>query len=584
MRYQSGNVGFLDSPNWDPAGLQLYGGEFINMDMGNLFGVTYICPVNLTECVFSNCTFHYSLIKFDGTSGPDLVMSGCTFTDVEAKESIAVWNPEASGSSSGKCVIEECRFESVAGSSQALLRFTCFAAVSVTNTHFINNDKLGNGPLAIGSIDWDGNLTLDSVYFEKCVIEIADGTTDPRYACVHIDGGTIDRMNNLTFVSCAYSRGDQPILKITASLAMSDPVNVYFDGCSSTNTHLVLFDSSDRIAFGTSTFQNMELTSAVVGFVSSTEVAFKDVMFSNVKTSADLLVFEQSPTKLEFDNVTVDGSKFTKLADAGSANILFQDCNFRQNNAGSNLLDSKGTSVELLGCIIDEFVCESSLIALSGCTTVNISLTAFKDCSCKSGSLVTITDAGSVFIGSSCFQGSPERTDGAAYIDCTCQDATFELPMCFNLSQEASISFKGTTPLDNISDPSAIFNCRNCSFIPDYDSLDDSDSIPAEKGNGLSGGAIAGIVIGVLIVVAAVVLVILFFILKQKKSEEKSLDDDPDEMNQETVDVTVTSIISEEWNEKVTEDQPMFTNVTGVTNDVHDQDPFTINDFEEAFC
>ena len=220
------------------------------------------------------------------------------------------------------------------------------------------------------------------------------------------------------------------------------------------------------------------------------------------------------------------------------------------------------------------------MISLSGSTRVNLSATAFKDCSCESGALVTITDAESVFIGGSCFQGLKEGL-GAGYISCNSNDATFELPMCFSLSQEESISFSGADPLSKIDDPSAIFNCWNCSFIPGYDSEPDISDPPAEQNeNPLGPGAIAGIVIGILVFIAAVVLIIVFLLLRRKHSEEKTLEDEPSEMNEEATEVTIISVMTDDWTGKVTEDVPGFTN----SSSLNEPEPFSVNEFEEAFC
>lgn len=390
---------------------------------------------------------------------------------------------------------------------------------------------------------------------------------------------------NVSFVACSQGGGVQPILKINVS-AINAPMNVYFDGCSPREASLVSLSCPSPVIFERCTFQSMNLALAVVEFESSTEIMFEDVQFISVKmttSGTNLLDMSQLLTKLEFDNVTVDGCKFSTLGDMKSASIVLQDSDFRQIDVDNNLLASQGgTSVQLLDCIFNACISKgNSVIALSGSSRVNLSAIAFKDCSCESGALVTITEAESVFIGGSCFQGLKEGLRADGYISCTCKDATFELPMCFSLSQEDSISFGDVDPLQNIDDPSAIFNCRNCSFIPGYDSEPDiSDSPPPEQNeNPLSPGAIAGIVIGVLVFIAALVLIIVFLVLRRKHSEEKTLEDEPGEMNEETVDATITSVMTDEWNGKVTEDVTGFTN----TSSLNEPEPFSVNEFEEAF-
>lgn len=592
----------------------LYGCQFKNFGMRQLFdGATnWNFPVNLTDCHFETVTIEQgNLIKFTNGNTHKLVMSGCVFKDVTADWALVSWATEAQ---SVECLIEGCRFENVVveysteqeKKAEPILLLRRISVISLTNVNFIGGE-LKNGPLVIDSSDC--TITLDGVHFENCNIARPDPSADHPYPCFFIYQGTIEKMNDCTFVSCHYSTGDQSILKIGSAVTIQSSVSVSFDGCGTTTPNLVGFGPS-ALTFETCAFKNMELTAPVVRFESSTstELMFKNVEFSNVRmteTVTNLLGFAISPTRIEFDNVRVEQCALAKLGDVASASIVFQGSHFRQNTVHSRVLEinNQGSTVELWDCDFDNCACESSMIQLTGCSTVNISVTSFADCSCKSGALVTIADAGFVFIGSSCFQGLPERADGPGYIDCTCENATFELPICFSLGEEASISFKGCpSPLLNISNPSAIFNCSDCSFIPTEepepldseemtsftdsftDSFIDSSPLPPPEDSGLGGGAIAGIVVGVLVFIGVIIaLIILFIVFRRRKSEDKSIDDEPSEMNEEAETTTITSVI-DEWNQRVTEDGPESTNDTVSFHNDTAQDAFIMNSFEEAFA
>ena len=576
------------------------GCEFVNFGTDRLFdGPTLGLTVNLTDCTFQELKVpEENFLRFTNDGAYEMVMTRCVFKDVTAQWAMISWSIDAP---SVKCIVEDCHFDNVVVNSQntakaePVLSLRRISGVSLTNVTFTNS-ALKNGPIAIGASGC--RITLDLVHFENCNIARPGSQPiqgDPHYPCLDISGGIIEKMNACTFVLCTYDTGDQPLLNIDASVTIQSPVSVSFDRCGTTTPNLVSFGPSGSHTFTACTFKNMDLTAAVVRFGSSTstELIFEDVVFYRVmitEQTTNLLGFAQPPTKLEFDNVRVQSCKFAKLGDIQEANLSIRDSEFRDSTVHSNMLDSKGTSVEFWDCDFSDCTCESSIMRLSGCTTVNISLTSFTDCSCNSGALVTITDAVSVFMSSSCFQGLAEPVDGPGYINCTCEVATFELPMCFSLLEEASISFQGCpSPFLNISDPSALFNCSNCSFLPsdepDYSddvTMVDDPTTPPESEGGLSGGAIAGIVIGVLLFIGIIIalVIILVLVIRRRDDEEKTLEDNPSEMDEEpTTTSTITSVVSE-WDQRVTEEGALTTETANFTNDLGDNAFMT---FEEAF-
>ena len=136
-----------------------------------------------------------------------------------------------------------------------------------------------------------------------------------------------------------------------------------------------------------------------------------------------------------------------------------------------------------------------------------------------------------------------------------------------------------------------VFECESCSWLPtseaepetstdiDPDASTHQTDTDEDSGSGkLGAGAIAGIVIAILVVVAVVIVVIVLLLLR-KKDNTTSVEEEPHgEMTEESLDdatVSVDSVVnSMSWDQKVTEDNPVFT-TTGPA-----QDDFS-NIFEE---
>ena len=418
----------------------------------------------------------------------------------------------------------------------------------------------------------DNLLTLDNVTVDKC-----DSTTYPGYS-ISLSATTVSisrvHLWNMT------SRG---LVVLHESPIWSDHFDLY--GSSFRNVEIYgLFQT---------TFSSVSLTDCVFDHctffeyyeapieLSGGSLVMTGCVFTNVNAKKAIAFAtgngECSIEGCSFETVKSESSSMLSLA--GFSTVSLKNTTFIDSRTlAQPILKVNVSAVKLFECGFYDCVSDGeSMIVLSDCASVNMTLTALKDCSCKSGALVAIADAGSVFMASSCFWGLTERPGGAGYIECTCDNATFELPMCFSMSEAASISIKESSS-SSLNYPSTIFNCRDCSFIPDSES-GGTDNSPS---NGLSVPVIVGIAIGALVLVSLVILIVVLVIRRKKSDQdEKSLDDDLNEMTEEgEVESTITSIMSEEWTQKMTEDaRGMTTNGVGMANMIHEPFP----EFEEAF-
>ena len=550
--------------------------------------IRYAATLELVGCEFEQCTCLQSggALMFEAASEttPTFAFTECSFLNVKTTEgnggAIALPHACKSVTISG-CLFQNNRAPTTTNKYGGSLYFhEDPGALELRDTIFI--DCMAQEGGCIDGFGYVTSLTIDNVTVNKC-----DSNTYPIGYSIYVYASTVSvsrvhlwnmtRRGLVVLQNGEFWPGDNFDLYGSSfrNVEMGKLFDAKFTGLSYVNLtdcvfyHCTFFDS------GSDAYQ------APIDFSGSMFV-MNGCIFTNDVNSPKAIAFavgsgECSIEGCRFETVKSDSSSMFWLTGFSSVSVV--NTSFIDSRTlAQPILKMNVSAAKLFDCVFYDCACDGeSMIVLSDCATVNVTLTALRNCSCKSGALVAIADAGSVFITSSCFQGLTERPGVAGYIDCTCESATFELPMCFSMSEAASISIKESSS-SSLNYPSTIFNCRDCSFIPDSES-GGTDNSPS---NGLSVPVIVGIAIGALVLVSLVILIVVLVIRRKKSDQdEKSLDDDLNEMTEEgEVESTITSIMSEEWTQKMTEDaRGMTTNGVGMANMINEPFP----EFEEAF-
>jgi len=115
-------------------------------------------------------------------------------------------------------------------------------------------------------------------------------------------------------------------------------------------------------------------------------------------------------------------------------------------------------------------------------------------------------------------------------------DVVFEVPICFDRSQEKSVSFsQGKAPWEKfLDDELSVFNCDGCDAAATWAPQANGSSAEGAGGGGLSGGETAGIVIGVLVAAAAVVVVVVVVLILRRQTVSHEGGNDRGESGTET--------------------------------------------------
>ena len=349
---------------------------------------------------------------------------------------------------------------------------------------------------------------------------------------------------------------------------------------------VISFEQSvETISIQNTSFVSLTIAGSqfISGATSCENWTLEDVTLSNcqlpnfVQTTGGISVSSGN-----FTESTVDEFLFS----TSGGRCTFNDCNFTKISAQEMIhyaATADDSVFNLTGC--DCVSCSanaSSLISVSSASDVHLHGNTFMECSTGGdASILLLTNVSSMYISSCCFRGTTAG-NSAAYIQSDgCKSASFALPLCFDLNESKSIVFTDSSrPWSSISDGYAIFNCDNCEeqssilasseeIITSDDSSEqtketDTSTEQGNAGSGLSGGAIAGIVVGLLVAICLIVIIVVIILRRKKKSQDE---ENSDNSNQEMETETTTTaqgeqmtVTANEWDAKVTEENLDFTN------------------------
>ena len=532
----------------------------------------------LRMCTFQNVVSTASLLdcRNDGTGGATSQISSITISHCVFKgcsyQSAVVNSPERNDQQVNglTCTIEETNFDdlSISDEGHALI-LGGFTSIVIRNCHFIAQGATLTTVLKLGNSYKDGlKAVLSGVTFDHCTVKSNIMSLTTQWL--------LD-MTKCEFVLCTTAGSD------LISCRSSKLSQCTFDQCEASQNILNIQATDFTFEYITMTGikkpGNSNLIALTSGKATLQHCVVSQVICGTVLTAGSATV----------DNLTITNSEVSKFVYQSSAGMELSRCHF--NGCTGTIVKSTGGDIVVTGCEFVNLVEKSESIITVASGSISISGSTFNGYTRSSNPLISIGSVSRVSLSDCSFCGAINQT-GPAYITCTeSLSFDFQIPLCFDLSEQESVHFEGPTPLDNLTAQYDIFECENCGATS---TVEFSESFPTEdftvsftigppdtQNSGLGAGAIAGIVIAILIIVAVViVLVILFLRRRRDQSEEGSDHDHEGEMNEEALASTITTTdsgVEDTWMPKVTEDIVMFTNNSMVNAEFE-------NVFEEAWC
>ena len=357
-------------------------------DVDSLGDNLFLHPGNLApnvSCLFTNCTFRkisaeWALLNVQSGQDVSFSMTECTFDDLK--------------------IVQRYRVEPFFMFRSSNLELL------ITHTVF-NNNVLSNGILKTSGYGSDARICLDNLRFEDCIIERAT-----RYEwdeCSFLDiRGPVEtlKLSNCFFIHCNDSK--MSLLSITTVPDVN--ISCSFVGCTCP-THLLSVTDSNQFAFHNCSVRDMSLGASPVSVGTQVnDVTFEDVVFSGLSgDQLSLISFAQNPATSQFQRLVIEECTFSTLGTLGSSTTSLINGKFIQNHITNNFIMASGATSHAVELVCCEFECSESglpLIKLSNTNNVTISETMFRGCSCRSGSLIQLTNIDTVYISGSCFEGS----------------------------------------------------------------------------------------------------------------------------------------------------------------------------------
>ena len=532
----------------------------------------------LRMCTFQNVVSTASLLdcRNDGSGGATSQISSVTISHCVFKgcsyQSAIINSPERNDQQVNglTCTIEETNFDdlSISDEGHALI-LGGFTSIVITNCHFVAQGTTVTTVLKLGNSYKDGlKAVLSGVTFDHCTVtsNILSLTTQWLLDMTHCE-----------FVSCTTTGSD------LISCRSSKLSQCTFDQCVASQNILNIQATGFTFEYITMTGINNPGNSNLIALTSG-KATLQHCVISQVICGTALTAGSAT-----IDNLTITSSEFSKFVYQSSAGMEMSRCHF--NGCTGTIVKSTGGDLVVTGCEFVNLVEKSESIITVASGSISISGSTFNGYSRSSSPLISIGSVSRVSLSDCSFCGATNQT-GPAYITCTeSLSFDFQIPLCFDLSEQDSVHFEGATPLDNLTAQYDIFECENCGATS---TAEFSESFPTEdvftvsftsgppdpqNSGGLGAGAIAGIVIAVLIIVAAVIVLAILFLRRGRGQSEEGSDHDG-EMNEESHTSTITTTnsgLEDTWMPKITEDIAMFTNNAVVSADFE-------NVFEEAFC
>ena len=542
---------------------------YINEAGGSGLAIRYVKELTLKDCHFVDCRVQSQVATFPSIGGalyfmanlshpgwvaPTFVLEECTFKNIASYQYGGCVGLDAP-TKKFEMINCTCERSDLEGQQTEYGGFLYFGKeveeIKITGTVFDTAAAKDGGCIYT-------KVAIQAFTLEHCIISACEAREGGSYSLVVNSANFV-----LTNVSMQNMQGGRGKIKLSSCdlLTMS---NCIFDQ----------YRTGQLVEYTPATEQGV--TKFNVSSCNFTSVAIDESSLFFLTNVKEFVLFECVFTGTETSNSDVH------IINAESVQTLTVHwTDFMHNDIKGSLIRVNGVtkSMEIKNC---DFVnCSSTshpLVDVSQSSNLQLYDVSFENCTVPDkNSLINLVSVEALTLGPyAYFRGAKEQAGTAAYIKSDKDNVNLVLPVCFDLEAEFSVYFAGAKPWESIENGTGIFECYDAPETP-TPSPTPTPTEPAAK-KGLSAGAVAGIVIGLLVVMAVLLIVILFLVIRRRRIESSTEEDDPtkhDDTETVTQETLQTADFMGDDNFKVTEDNPIYrSEVFGEAND------FT-NEFEE---
>ena len=580
VKNMPGGRGKLKIKGFTDSTLLLYNCSFSsNFGTGYLLECEHKNPItlNLTWCVITslaNTGADQGLLQVQRTDD-GLYVANCRFESMSLPRALLRSSTDVTGAT---CVFLDVTIKDVDVTGGYLMDLSCFTSLDFTDIDFVTTSKTAYSIMRLANSAT--YLSLSSVKFNGYK------ATNEDSSFMMLESGHIVTFEGCEFISCTST--SRHIVYISQSVKLECPIkNCVFRSCKPSGHILYAMQS---LTVEGCTFEQLSLTWPCIRADSIQTLTLNSTKFDTVILTNDLVKLQQPQEwELTIDNINIMSSSFASMVTLSSPGKRFSmtRSTYSANTITNALVSLTTTASQASASMVDcQFrLCNSSasnLVILKGFGDIEVNTIVFEQCSAVGPLLQSSSET--IAFSDCCFQGSEANSEGATYVNSTSKQASFAADMCFDLDQVSSVDFGDLHPWDALS--ANIFECESCSWLPtseeepetsaDIDpdtSTHQTDTDEDSDSGKLGAGAIAGIVIAVLVVVAVVIIVVVLLLLR-KKEKTTSVDEEEEprgEMKEESfteATLPTNSVISGmSWDQKVTEDNPVFTTTGPVQDD-----------------